>query len=360
MKLLILLLLLLPSLAHAQVALELSDGEYDTLASPATAEEAADLAKDANAGDAAIAAARSLVEGCAARLKRDAARQNRTLERAYLVNSTNREALDALIKQEEAKRQASHDAASKELLADLRSLLPDGSEDAWNSFERRRHRRFYLHQSGRSGVGVDLIEVARVTKLYDRPEVRELLKPYELELDRLIMARLPLITDSEKSWSEPDGTTSARAFDALRDADCTILKLQRATAQRLLALAPNDIKGTLRDKLLTSRSQMIQIHPPIRARAERLLKSNRLDPKRHQQLLDATRTFDERSRSIDESHLTLAEDQDCARSFADINKPQDNSDMTRWYEESRKIQVDLLDALEKIASEEDLDAITEG
>ena len=58
MKLLFQLNLLLPSIARAQVALELSDGEYDTLASPATAEEAADLAKDANAGDAAIAGRR--------------------------------------------------------------------------------------------------------------------------------------------------------------------------------------------------------------------------------------------------------------------------------------------------------------
>lgn len=364
MKLLALLILLLPSLACAQVSVELREGEvvgdFDGLASPATAEEAADLAKDANAGDAAIAAARSLVEGCTARLKRDAARMNRAMERAYLVNSSDREALEALSKQEEAKRQAAHDLAAKELLADLRALLPDGSEEAWNTFERRRHRRFYLHQSGRSGVGVDLIEVARITKMYGRPEVRELLKPYELELDRLLLARLPLIVESERNWNNQDAAATERAYDALRDADCTILRLQRSTAQHLLALAPADVKGQLRDKLLTSRSEMIQTHPPIRARTERLLKSGRLDAKRHQQLLDAARTFDERSRAIDESHLTIAEDLDCSRSFAELNKQVDNSDMTKWYDESRKIQVELLNALERIATEDDLDAVADG
>jgi hypothetical protein len=359
MKLLLLMILLLPSLAAGQMMSDAGPG-FDPLAVPVTVDEAVALAADAKLGEAGIAAARSLVEGCDARLRRDAKRMDRALERAYLLHGRDeREAVDKVFEEERTKRQTSHDEASKEVLEDLKTLLPEGASEAWATFERRRHRRLFLYQSFRLGVRVDLIEVARVAKIIDDPAIRQVLTPYEVDLDRLLLARNPISVDWDRAQSDQDGAQAERFYTALRDADCAILRLQRVTARRLLELATAEKRSQVQGLILRNRLLGVARESAVRTRAGLLLKSGRLDEPRRKTLLGAARSYDERSHALDDGYCTAAEDVECTRTYAEGLTRRDNSSGLKWFEESRKLDVELLKAIDSVATEEDLDAIEE-
>ena len=61
---------------------------------------------------------------------------------------------------------------------------------------------------------------------------------------------------------------------------------------------------------------------------------------------------------MDNKHLTSTEDGEQLRTYAQSNTGEDGQDGQVWQEESRKLQADLLAVLERVATEEDLDAIT--
>src|ERR1051325_1749215 len=110
------------------------------------------------------------------------------------------------------KRTASHDEASRALMGDLRAIMPKGADEAWASFERRRHRRIYLHQDGAIGVGVDLIEVARTEKVDSVAGVKDVLGPYELELDRLLLARALMLEGYGKRMADQGPGAAGKAY----------------------------------------------------------------------------------------------------------------------------------------------------
>ena len=135
--------------------------------------------------------------------------------------------------------------------------------------ERRRHRRLYLHQDWKTGVGVDLVELARDGEArLDPRRVREVLGPYELELDGLLMARKPVALAFEKMSEKPDQDKDAleKAYNQVRDMDCAILHMQRENAQRLVNAVPEDKRGNVRDKLLTARAPYVQTRTLLNAK----------------------------------------------------------------------------------------------
>ena len=62
--------------------------------------------------------------------------------------------------------------------------------------------------------------------------------------------------------------------------DCTIMHLQRETAAKLIAILPEEKQGAFKDRLLTARSPGVQTRTPLLERAEKLIKSGRLDEKK--------------------------------------------------------------------------------
>jgi hypothetical protein len=309
------------------------------------------------------AAARALVEACNATLERESRRSRRAWERIYLTHPQKEfedpGAYQRLMQDESAKVRTHHDEAAKTLLSDLRALVPPAHDDAWDSFERRRHRRLYLGVSYRVGLAVDLVEISENQKIDGVPAVRAVLGAYEPGLDKLLLARLPAAIDwlehSTEAQQKNDTAACERLFTALRDEDCALLHFQRDAARRLIEAAPAEQHGQLRDLLLTGRSPYIQTKPPVRMRAERILKSNRLTGATRETLARAARTFDERSRALDDRHLRVAEDAGCAQTYAQSQQADENLDMKAWYEESRQLQAELLAVLESVASDDDLD-----
>lgn len=338
-------------------------GGFDPMGAPVTTAEADRLAKDAGLDEAAKASMRALVQACDESLQAQARRMQRRYERLYLTAPSREEADPVAYRQmyeKESKDQiAEHDRLSATLLNDLHAMVPTERGEAWASFERRRHRRMYLGGSSRTGVAVDLVGVAERHALADVPVVRDILDPYERSLDRLLLARVPVVKEAEEKMYEAqqraDGATAERVFNALRDADCAILHLQRDTTRKLLETVPKEKLGDMRDLLLTSRSPYIQTKPPVRLRAERVAKSKRVTGANLEALQQAIRTFDDRSRTLDEKGLTETEDRECNQTYAQAMQGDGGDAWRQWYEDSRKLQAELLTVLERVATDDDLD-----
>jgi hypothetical protein len=338
----------------------------DKYAPAATMDEVESLARDAGMDADAAEAARSLVTSYAAATRRAALAMQRTVERNRLTHDMReRDVLRVLWETADAERYATHGELSKSLIADLRSLVPAGADDAWNTFERARRRRMLLGTSARIGASADLIAVARAEQVPMTPEVRDLLAGYALELDRLLLARVPIAADSDRrlaALEEKGDTPGAETlFNAVLEADCAIIRLNRSTAARLVALTPPDNRGRLRDRLLTARWAYCRTETPLRRKVETLIQSGRLDGARRQQLEEAARRFDEQSRAVDERNLTRAEETECGTPYARVH---DNDAMNAnreadyaWYEAGRKLELELLDALDSVATPDDLDSL---
>jgi hypothetical protein len=138
------LLLLFAIPARAQFGF-FGGSSYDPMAEPATTAEVDRLARDCGMDEAAAAGARSLVEACNTTLQRNARRASRMWEKLYLTHPRedfeDTEAFRETFQKESEKQRAAHDECAKTLLSDLRALVPEGRDAAWDSFERRRHRR---------------------------------------------------------------------------------------------------------------------------------------------------------------------------------------------------------------------------
>jgi hypothetical protein len=361
--LLVVILAVLPSVALAQ---DLAEGgpSYDPWALPATVAEVEDLCQQAGVSAEGMGAARALVEGCEATLNRDRHRMDRAVEKAWMTRTQEQQAeIQEEMNKAMERRTASYREASKVLMSDLRAIMPKDSDAAWAAFERRRHRRLYSHQTWRMGVAVDLIELAQTEKIDTTQEARDVLESYELDYDRLLMARVPLATEyerlAEKVTQNGDTGPIEKAYNDLRDADCAILRLQRATAQKLINTLPEDKRGGLRDKLLTARWANVATNTPLRSRAEKLVKSGRLEKDKRATLEEGIRAFDEKSRALDDKHLTSAEDAECTKTYQEaLNAGGDQGDVA-WYDESRKLQAELLAVVERVATEDDLDSVAD-
>lgn len=358
--LLTLVLLIAPSLSLAQAGFGLPS--YNSLAIPVTIAEAEFLASRAELDAAATAAVKSLAESCLTGLRRDTRRYRFAVERAHVNHP--REERDTIrheIDQAQANQKSSHEQASRAVLADLQALLPEGSADAWAAFERRRHRRLYLFQSPRVGACVDLIEIAAAAKVADLPTVKEALAPYEIDLDRLLLARFPIAIDHDQKFhaalERGDDAEAERLYTSLRDADCAIIRLQRSSSRKLLDATPAIARDRVLTLLIGARGMMGDHQDSIRTRAKRLIDSGRLDQQRLDSLRAAVASFDAKSRDADDRSLTAAEDAQCARTFAQSRGPMDQSAALRSLEEDRQLRAALLAAIEKVATEQDLDAI---
>lgn len=331
---------------------------YDRLGTPVTLDEAAALAADTKLDDASAGALRGLVEGCDAQLRTLAMRERRERELAYLSHPrTERDLIKVANEQITRRHQESHDKASTQLVADLKSLISPDAGEAWAAFERRRHRRLYLPQSPRAGVRVDLVAVARECGVPGNAEVRRVLAPYELDLDRMLLARLPLVAEWNKEQWGPDQPSAERAFIALRDADCAILNLQRATAARLLDATPEETRPGVAAAILSARAPFGQPVSSVLERCERLIKSGRLEEARRAELARAASQWRQGRAALDETSYAVAEDAGCARVRA--SPDEETREMQAWQAALRGLDRALLTKLDSIATEADLNAIEE-
>lgn len=338
---------------------------YDPLALPVTVGEAAFLANRAGLDESTGQAARALTESAASTIRREAGRMQRAVERAHTLHPrSEREIIVKEINEARAAQEQSHQRATQSLLADLRALVPEGrrGEESWAAFERRRHRRLYLTQSARVGTGVDLVRIAEGERIENLAAVRELLDVYEVELDRLLVARHPVALDEytiEPAVERGDLAEAERLFNSLRDLDCAILRVQRTFAARLLDAAPVESRDKLRSKVLRERSFLGDYQDPLRHRAQRLVESGRLSGERLSKLAAAIRLFDQRDLAMDEAGLTEAEDRECTLTFAQSRSARDNTAALQRLEESRQLRAELLRVMESTATDEDFDAIQE-
>jgi hypothetical protein len=204
---------------------------------------------------------------------------------------------------------------------------------------------------------MDLVEVAKAEKL-EGTEVEEVLELYAIELHRMLMARRPIAQEADRldQAAEPDVAANERTYLAFRDADCGILRLQRATAAKLIALAPAEKRPALTDRLLTARWSAVRLDTPLRQRVELLSKDERLTPEQRQALAASVARFDRRSREIDGQFLTRFEDAQCSWTYAQSGEGDPQLSIA-WQEESRKAQADLLAGLEKAVTERELEAL---
>lgn len=333
---------------------------FDRLATPVTLEEAQFLVKRADMDEASGAAATSLVEAALRALRRDTVRKNRAVERAHTMNPReDREVIQRLIREAVEAHARAHTETSSALLRDMESLIGSDApqREAWKAFERRRHRRLYLSQSVRVGASVDLVHIAERLKVDDRREVQEVLLPYEVELGRLLLSRHPLALEFEEKFDAlvqaGDERGASRLFVSLRDQDCAIISLQRATAKRFLDAVPPELFGEATDLIHRARANMGDQTDRVRARAQRLIDSGRLSTENLVRLREAVRTFDDRSRALTAEYLTETEDSQCRQTFEQSQSRPDFTSARRWLESDRQIRASLLAALDNVATDDD-------
>jgi hypothetical protein len=331
---------------------------FDPFQPPVTLAEARRLAEDAGLGSDGAAAAMGLVKGANAVMERVGARMDRSLERQTLEKG----GLDgAAYYARAAERLRQHRATGAALLADLRQLVPADKGSAWQSFERRRRRRMYLPVTERRGVNVDLVTVAESAKLADQPGVREALGAYEPELDRLLTQRMEALPEFIKDSAEPpeDGGEAERLkmFQPLRDSDCAILHLQRATAEKIVKALPPERAAEFDAAYARARARFVRT-TRTRDRAERLLEGDRLGAGARETLKVAVQRYDTKLAETCGQLMTALEDLDCAASREEFDRGTWRSpERKQLMDASRTLELDLYNAVEQAASAEELDAI---
>jgi hypothetical protein len=335
---------------------------FDLNAPVVTVAEAERLAADADLGEPGKAAAKSLVEAYSATAARLARQVTREMERAQIsVPWTEREKIQELYRQASAARASALDAAGKSVLGDLRAMVPEEKLDAWFAFERRRHRRMYLPQSLRTGVRPDLVDIAERAQVDRLPDVREVLAPYELELDRLLLARYPVALEADEKLEEAmqagNEAEAERIYNAVRDADCAVLQLQRSSGRRLIDATPAEKRVKVQGEILAGRMAFRNTHPPVRRDAEKLLKLGRLAPEARAVLQAALDRYIAQDYAIDDRYTTRQEDQECATSYAKSRERYDSSNGLEWMEMGRQAQAELLAVIDRVASQDDLDSL---
>lgn len=331
---------------------------------PATVREVERLASASGMGADAASSAKALVTSMQEAFERETRRMRRENERMSVTHDpTDQAGLAEAYARVGAKWEENRAQTTKTFLSDLRALLPDGSDEAWASFERRRHRRQMLHQNWWSGgTDIDLVDFAERNKFDGFPGVAEVLAAYEVELDRALVAREPLDQKyAGLSMQPPDAAApsdAAKQYTAMRDANCAVMRVEREFWHKLLAALPEDKRGAARDLRLAAEPSYYSFSSTVRQRATKLVASGRLDAERRAKLEAAAKTFDERTRALNEKNIELRADSWCAMSYEQTQAGEvDGEAWQKWGEDGRKLQVELLRAIDAVATEDDLDFV---
>jgi hypothetical protein len=127
----------------------------------------------------------------------------------------------------------------------------------------------------------------------------------------------------------------------------------------LLKLVPPDRLTQIRVQIHRGRSPFPEEPSSIRQRSEKLLKIGRLEEDRRKTLKDAVRAYDDRLSAVNAARLTKTEDQECSRTYAESLAPMDRQSALKWYEQQQALDLELFRVVDRIATEEDLDAVDE-
>ncbi len=147
------------------------------------------------------------------------------------------------------------DAAKLEgdFLSDLRALLSSSQEAAWARVERMRRREVGLASGSMSGESMDVIAIVDELDLSsaDRTAVTPILEQYELELDRLMVARL-------QGRGERPGWTPGKPIDIqemqasmakAKEEGIKVRDVHRDAARKVEALLPEGVQANFRERV---------------------------------------------------------------------------------------------------------------
>ena len=149
----------------------------------------------------------------------------------------------------------SEDVATLEagFLADVRSLLASSQESAWPKVERMRRRDVGLAAGSMSGESIDVISIVDGLDLSsaDVAAVAPILDQYELDLDRLMVARLER-GDDQAGWTpgQPVDVEQIQASMAkAKEEGIKVRDVHRDAARKVEALLPEGVRTTFRDRV---------------------------------------------------------------------------------------------------------------
>ncbi|MEY3231127.1 MAG: hypothetical protein RL689_1216 [Planctomycetota bacterium] len=144
-------------------------------------------------------------------------------------------------------------ALETDFLKDVRSLLTPSQESAWPKVERMRRRDLGLPGGSISGESIDVIALVDELDLAttDRATLDPVLESYELELDRLMVARLDRRGDRE-GWTpgKPIDIQEMQASMAkAKEEGIKVRDLHRDAARKVEALLPEGLRATFLERV---------------------------------------------------------------------------------------------------------------
>jgi hypothetical protein len=142
-----------------------------------------------------------------------------------------------------------------DFLKDVRSLLTPTQESAWPKVERMRRRDVGLPAGSISGESIDVIALVDELDLAatDRAAIDPVLESYELELDRMMVARLEGRGDRE-GWTpgKPVDIEEMQASMAkAKEEGIKVRDLHRDAARKVEALLPEGLRASFRERVQT-------------------------------------------------------------------------------------------------------------
>lgn len=155
-------------------------------------------------------------------------------------------ALDKSFREDAAKLEA-------DMLSDVRALLSASQEPAWPKVERMRRREVGLAAGSASGESIDVIAIVDELDLSaaERSALAEILDQYEIELDRLMVARLQPKGDGQ-GWTpgKPIDIQEMQASMAkAREEGMKVRDVHRDAARKVEAMLPEGTRAAFRDRV---------------------------------------------------------------------------------------------------------------
>jgi len=224
------------------------------------------------------------------RLAEDSGEQNLFMEKMPKIEKEYREATDKL---------------EKDLFNDLKALLNGPKqEEAWGRVERMRRREVALKQGTLSGEAVDLIDVVDGLKLdgESAKAAGQTLETYEMDLDRLLQARLAK-KDDAPGW-EPgkpiDIDKMEAAMKESREEGAKVRDLNRESARKIESLLPDDKKPAFADAFKRGCFPRVYRTPRVAKEIDAAMKLGDIESSQKEQITELKAAYDKEAQGVNE------------------------------------------------------------